>query len=82
MRDVATALGDPERKSETRAILREKLVWTRADGLKSLLASAPRCQSILIALVTLGVILTCQLSSVCQKTPRQSPISQTFIIFY
>lgn len=41
VRDVAIALGDPERESETRAILREKIATPRGDGLKSLLASAP-----------------------------------------
>ena len=41
VRDVATALGDPERESETRTILREKIARTRAEGLKALLASAP-----------------------------------------
>lgn len=41
VRDVATALGDPERESETRAILRERIVTPRSGGLKALLASAP-----------------------------------------
>ena len=41
VRAVATALGDPEREAETRAILREKIAATRAGGFKALLASAP-----------------------------------------
>lgn len=41
VRDVATALVDPERETETRAILREKIALPRAGGLKALLASAP-----------------------------------------
>ena len=41
VRDVATALGDPEREAETRAILREKIAAPRVGGLKALLASAP-----------------------------------------
>ncbi|GGB62734.1 hypothetical protein GCM10011316_38280 [Roseibium aquae] len=41
VRDVATALGDPARESETRAILREKIAMPRAGGLKALIASAP-----------------------------------------
>jgi hypothetical protein len=41
VRDVATALGDPEREAETRAILREKITAPRAGGFKALLASAP-----------------------------------------
>jgi len=41
VRDVATALGDPARESETRAILRERIVTPRSGGLKALLASAP-----------------------------------------
>ena len=41
VRDVATALGDPERESETRAMLREKIATSRAGGLKALLAAAP-----------------------------------------
>ena len=40
-RDVATALGDPEREAETRALLREKIAAPRAGGFKALLASAP-----------------------------------------
>lgn len=41
MRDVATALVDPERETETRSILREKIAASRSGGLKTLLASAP-----------------------------------------
>jgi len=41
VRDVATALGDPERESETRAILRERIASPRSGGLKALIASAP-----------------------------------------
>ena len=41
MRDVATALVDPERETETRSILREKIAAPRSGGLKALLASAP-----------------------------------------
>ena len=41
VRDVATALVDPERETETRAILREKFAIPRSGGLKALLASAP-----------------------------------------
>lgn len=41
VRDVATALGDPEREAETRAILREKIGTSRIGGFKALLASAP-----------------------------------------
>lgn len=41
VREVATALGDPERETETRAILREKIATPRLSGFKALLASAP-----------------------------------------
>ncbi len=41
VRDVASALGDPEREAETRAVLREKITTTRAGGLKALLEAAP-----------------------------------------
>ena len=41
VRDVATALVDPERETETRAILREKFAAPHTGGLKALLASAP-----------------------------------------
>ena len=41
VRDVATALGDPEREAETRSILRERISTPRSGGLKALLASAP-----------------------------------------
>ena len=41
VRDVATALADPQREAETRAILREKIAAPRAGGFKALLASAP-----------------------------------------
>ena len=41
LRDVATALGDPERETETRAILRERIATPRSGGLKALLVAAP-----------------------------------------
>ncbi len=41
VRDVATALVDPEQEAETRAFLREKITALRPGGLKALLASAP-----------------------------------------
>ncbi len=41
VRDVATALVNPERETETRAILREKIAAPRSGGLKALLVSAP-----------------------------------------
>ena len=41
VRDVARALVDPERETETRAILREKIAAPRSGRLKALLASAP-----------------------------------------
>ncbi|MCY3768610.1 MAG: hypothetical protein OXG56_04475 [Gammaproteobacteria bacterium] len=41
VRDVATALTDPERQTETRALLREKIAAPHFGGLKELLASAP-----------------------------------------
>ena len=41
VRDVATALVDPELEAETRAIPREKIAAPRSGGLKALLASAP-----------------------------------------
>jgi hypothetical protein len=41
VRDVASALGDPAREVETRAILRERVSPARAGGLKALLAAAP-----------------------------------------
>ncbi len=41
VRDVAAALGDPERESETRAVLRERVAAPRSGGLKALIASAP-----------------------------------------
>ena len=41
VRDVATALVDPERGTETRAILRERIAALRSGGFKALLASAP-----------------------------------------
>ncbi len=41
VRDVATALVDPEREIEARAILREKIAMPRSGSLKALLASAP-----------------------------------------
>lgn len=41
VREVAAALGDPEREAATRAILRDKIASARAGGLKALLAAAP-----------------------------------------
>jgi len=41
VRDVATAPVDPERETETRAVLRERIATPRSRGLKALLASAP-----------------------------------------
>ena len=41
VRGVATALGDPERETEIRAVLRERIATPRSGGLKALLASAP-----------------------------------------
>ena len=41
VRDVATALIDPEREIKARAILREKIAMPPSGGLKALLASAP-----------------------------------------
>ena len=41
VRNVAAALGDPERERETRAILRERIATPRRGSLKALLASAP-----------------------------------------
>ena len=41
VRDVAKALIDPDRESETRDILREKIASPSHGGLKALLSSAP-----------------------------------------
>lgn len=41
VRNVAKALLDPDRESETRAILRERIAGSCSGGLKELLASAP-----------------------------------------
>ena len=41
VRDVASALVDPERAAKTRTILREKIAAPRSRGLKALLASVP-----------------------------------------
>lgn len=41
VRDVATALGDPLRASDTRTLLREHVSPVRPGGLKALLAAAP-----------------------------------------
>ncbi|MDE0540445.1 MAG: hypothetical protein OXH94_17155 [Rhodospirillales bacterium] len=41
VREIATALADPGRETETRAILREKIATARTGGLKALLAAAP-----------------------------------------
>lgn len=41
VRGVVDALADPERESETRALLRERFAAREAKGLKALLAAAP-----------------------------------------
>jgi plasmid stability protein len=41
VRDVASALGDPAREAETRALLRDQIASTRVSGFKALLAAAP-----------------------------------------
>ena len=41
MRDVAKALGDPEREAEARALLRARFSTAPPAGLKTLLAAAP-----------------------------------------
>jgi hypothetical protein len=41
VREVAAALGDPARESETRAFLRETIATPRTGGLKALLSAAP-----------------------------------------
>jgi hypothetical protein len=41
VRDIASALGDPAREADTRAILRERIGAKLAGGLKALLAAAP-----------------------------------------
>ena len=41
VREIASALCDPERESKTRAILREKITTSRPSGFKAMLASAP-----------------------------------------
>lgn len=41
VRDVASALADPEREAETRALLRDRIARQPVPGLKALLASAP-----------------------------------------
>ena len=41
VRGVASALIDPEREAETRALLRQRFAEPPAKGLKALLASAP-----------------------------------------
>lgn len=41
VRDVAVALGDPERETETRELLRERIAVSAPKNLKALLASAP-----------------------------------------
>ena len=41
VRDVAKALVDPDRESEARSILKEKIALSRLGGFKALLASAP-----------------------------------------
>jgi len=41
VRDVVSALEDPERANEARALLRERFGVGKAKGLKALLAAAP-----------------------------------------
>lgn len=41
VRSVVSALADPEREAETRALLRERFAAAPALGLKALLAAAP-----------------------------------------
>jgi hypothetical protein len=41
VRCIVSALADPERESEARALLRERFGSGKAEGLKELLASAP-----------------------------------------
>ncbi|TVQ30836.1 MAG: hypothetical protein EA356_14680 [Geminicoccaceae bacterium] len=41
VREVAAALGDPARETETRAMLRERVVLPRGGGLKALLEAVP-----------------------------------------
>jgi hypothetical protein len=41
VRSVVTALSDPSRESETRAMLRERFGGSKAAGFKALLVSAP-----------------------------------------
>lgn len=41
VRDVAKALVDPDRETEARSVLREKIALSRFGGFKALLASAP-----------------------------------------
>jgi hypothetical protein len=41
VRGIVAALDDPERESETRALLREQFGMAKAAGLKALLAAAP-----------------------------------------
>jgi hypothetical protein len=41
VRGIVKALGDPERETEARALLRERFGTGKAKGLKALLAAAP-----------------------------------------
>lgn len=41
LREVASALGDPAREAETRALLRERIGPAHPGGLKALLEAAP-----------------------------------------
>ena len=41
IREIAHALGDPERERQTRSLLRERFSGNRSNGLKALLAAAP-----------------------------------------
>lgn len=41
VREVARALGDPQREAEARTLLRARIATPRTKGLKALLAAAP-----------------------------------------
>ena len=41
VRNVASALSDPDREAEARALLRQRFAGERLKGLKALLAAAP-----------------------------------------
>ena len=59
VREVATALDDPVRATETRAILPERILAPRSGGLKALLTSAPLDGIISNARAILGVAPRC-----------------------